>query len=139
MARGVGGEGGARGGRDPMGGGGMGGGAMGGGTGGRKFDGFSSDPSFWMNQRPHVFQSIQNNPNGMLANIMRQIKPGMFQAATATAAPPPAPAPQAQFLSQHMVPGGSLSVPGGSPYGVNLPSYSYFGTPGQRRPAFGGF
>jgi hypothetical protein len=126
------------GGRDPM-GGGMGGGRMGGGTGGRKLDGFSSDPSFWMNQRPNVFRSVQNNPSGMLANIMRQIKPGLFQAATATAAPPPAPAPQAQFLSQHTVPVGSFSVPGGSPYGVNLPSYSYFGTPGQRRPAFGGF
>jgi hypothetical protein len=126
------------GGRDPM-GGGMGGGRMGGGTGGRKLDGFSSDPSFWMNQRPNVFRSVQNNPSGMLANIMRQIKPGLFQAATATAAPPPAPAPQAQFLSQHTVPAGSFSVPGGSPYGVNLPSYSYFGTPGQRRPAFGGF
>jgi hypothetical protein len=139
MARGVGGEGGAIGGRDPM-GGGMGGARMGGGTGGRKFDDiYGTSAQFWMNQRPNVFQSIQNNPNGMLANIMRQIKPGMFQAATAMAAPPPAPAPQAQFLSQHTVPAGSLSVPGGSPYGVNLPSYSYFGTPGQKRPAFGGF
>lgn len=46
-------------------------------------------------------------------------------------APPPAIPP----LGTGFVPAASLSVPGMGSYGVNLPSYGYFGQPGQVRPS----
>jgi hypothetical protein len=48
---------------------------------------------------------------------------------------PPMAQPQMPGMSQMQMPAAQLSVPGPSQYGVNLPSYGYFGTPpAQQRP-----
>jgi hypothetical protein len=47
---------------------------------------------------------------------------------------PQAPAAQQQGLSRFGMPGGQMNVPGPSQYGVNLPSYGYFGSPGMQKP-----
>jgi hypothetical protein len=47
---------------------------------------------------------------------------------------PQAPAPQQQGMTRFGMPGGTQSVPGPSQYGVNLPSYGYFGSPGMQKP-----
>ncbi len=118
MARGVGGEGGAVGGRDPMNGGvgsrGFSGGGFGGGNGGAGGFGAMGSPSA-ANYRPPV-----------------PMMPKPTSAAQQNLPP---------WLMQQMVPGAMLGgqIQGLQDYSVNLPQYSYFGQPGQTRPAmFGG-
>jgi hypothetical protein len=47
---------------------------------------------------------------------------------------PQAAAPQQPGLARFGMPGGQMNVPGPSQYGVNLPSYGYFGSPGMQKP-----
>jgi hypothetical protein len=47
---------------------------------------------------------------------------------------PQAPAAQQPGLARFGMPGGQMNVPGPSQYGVNLPSYGYFGSPGMQMP-----
>jgi hypothetical protein len=48
--------------------------------------------------------------------------------------PRAAAAPQQPGLARFGMPGGQMNVPGPSQYGVNLPSYGYFGSPGVQKP-----
>lgn len=113
MTRGVGGEGGAVGGRDPMrGGGGM---RAGGGTGNWGRGGVGGG---YGGYRP-------------LPGVLGPMVPRQMAAPAPAAAPAPV---GTQNLTKSRVGAGMLSVPGGSPYGVNLPAYGYFGAPGQARP-----
>jgi hypothetical protein len=47
---------------------------------------------------------------------------------------PKPPTPPMQGMSPFTMQGGQMSVPGPSQYGVNLPSYGYFGSPGMPKP-----
>jgi hypothetical protein len=49
-------------------------------------------------------------------------------------APAQAPAMQSPMINRQTMQSAMLSIPGGSAYGLQLPSYGYFGTPGLKRP-----
>jgi hypothetical protein len=51
---------------------------------------------------------------------------------------PRAPTQQMAGMSPFTAPGGQLSVPGPSQYGVNTPSYGYFGSPKPKSAIMGG-
>jgi hypothetical protein len=106
MARGVGGEGGAAGGRDPM-----------GGVGSRGFSGFGG-----------------GNGGGfgaMGSPSAKNYKPLPVPPMVKPKAPAPGPNLMRSFVPAAML---GQQIPGLQDYMLNLPSYGYFGQPGQMRP-----